>query len=214
MTGTEKDDVDAPQPGRTQRSTNISQVLHRVSQEERWRMLGHRSGIFWFTGLSGSGKSTLAMALERELHDRGINAYVLDGDNFRTSLAADLGFSLEDRAENIRRAGEVAIMMAEAGVAVIAAFISPYRSDRDSVRARAGARFNEIHLTASAEACELRDPKGLYRKARAGEIRQFTGVSAPYEQPESPELALDTAGASVEECVAQLLEFALSRLRP
>jgi adenylylsulfate kinase len=162
----------------------------------------------WLTGLSGSGKSTIAVAAERELTNRGRLAFVLDGDNIRHGLNAKLGFSPEDRAENIRRIGEVSKLFTEAGMIVFASFISPYRSDRDAVRALMGpGDFVEIYLDASLETCEQRDVKGLYKKARAGEIPEFTGISAPYEAPESPELVLDTNRQSIEESVGKLVEY-------
>ena len=193
----------------TPKSANILQVEHRVASTERWHANGHASGILWFTGLSGSGKSTLALALEEELFRRGIQAFVLDGDNVRHGLCADLGFSPEDRQENIRRVGELAQILAQAGFIVLTAFISPYRTDRDGVRARAGDMFHEIHVAADLAVCEARDPKGLYKKARAGEIPDFTGVSAPYEAPYAPELTLDTGDLDIEHCVHRLAEYAL-----
>ena len=164
----------------------------------------------WFTGLSGSGKSTLARAVEARLVGRGVLAYVLDGDNVRLGLNRDLGFGPSDRAENIRRIGEVASLFVDAGVLVLTAFISPYRADRASARAAVGDAFVEVWVAASLEVCEGRDPKGLYRRARAGEIPQFTGISAPYEAPESPEITVDTGALSLEEAtdsvVAQLID--------
>ena len=191
----------------TQRSTNIVKVEHGISEEERARVNGHRGGVIWFTGLSGAGKSTLAVELERRLFEKGYSVYVLDGDNIRFGLNANLGFSPEDRSENIRRVGEVAALFARAGMIAITAFISPYRSDRDRARAAATDIFHEVHVRADVKTCESRDPKGLYQKARRGEIKDFTGVSAPYEAPENPELIIDTAGHSIEECLAQLLRY-------
>jgi adenylyl-sulfate kinase len=167
---------------------------------------GHRSAIVWLTGLSASGKSTIARALERELFERGMQVFVLEGDNLRHGLNRNLGFSPEDRSENIRRAAEVAKLLADAGVIVIAAFISPYRADRAAAReiARAGGHpFVEVFVNAPLEVCEARDPKHLYQKARAGQIKEFTGVSAPYEPPDAPELELRTDRQTPEECVAQ-----------
>jgi adenylylsulfate kinase len=161
------------------------------------------------TGLSGSGKSTLAKALEKRLVESGHLAYILDGDNIRHGLNRDLGFSAQDRTENIRRVAEVARLLNEAGVIVITAFISPYREDRAQARQIIGAsRFAEIYVDAPLEVCESRDPKGLYKKARAGEIPQFTGISDPYEAPEAPELRLRTAEESVDQLVARLVEQA------
>lgn len=187
------------------RATNIKFTETFVSLEERWRANGHKGGILWFTGLSASGKTTLAFELERALFNQGRRVYVLDGDNVRHGLCADLGFTVEERVENIRRVGEVATLFAQAGFLVITAFISPYRSDRDRVRAIAGELFHEVHIATPLEICEKRDPKGLYAKARRGEIDLFTGISAPYEPPVAPELRLDTTGLSVRESLDQLV---------
>jgi len=189
------------------KSKNITKVETRVPVDERWRRNKHRGGVLWFTGLSGSGKSTLAIALERHLFERGMHVYVLDGDNVRARLNRDLGFSPEDREENIRRIGEVAALFAEAGFLVISAFISPYRADRRQARMAAGEFFSEVFIDADLATCERRDPKGLYKKARAGEIPEFTGISAPYETPETAEVSVDTAKHSVEECIEQLTEY-------
>ena len=203
---------DGRQPAHDQpKSENIVRVAHKVSMEQRWRANGHRGGILWLTGLSGSGKSTLAIALEEELFRRGHQVYVLDGDNVRHGLCADLGFSPADRKENIRRIGELAQILADAGLIVVTAFISPYRSDRDDVRARAGALFHEVHVSAPIEVCERRDPKGLYRKARAGEIKDFTGVSAPYEPPLTPELTVDTSHLPLQACLDALVAYAVEK---
>ncbi|MBK8175628.1 MAG: adenylyl-sulfate kinase [Rhodospirillales bacterium] len=189
------------------KSTNIFKVEHRVPLEERWKANGHRGGILWMTGLSGAGKSTLAFSLEQHLFRRGYLVYVLDGDNVRHGLCSDLGFSPEDRVENIRRVGHAATLFARAGFLVLTAFISPYRDDRDRVRAIAPDVFHEIHIDADLPTCETRDPKGLYKKARKGEIQDFTGVSAPYEPPAAPEMRIDTAKYSIEECLAHLDEY-------
>ena len=191
----------------TVRSTNITTTEHGVAKEARWRANGHRGGVLWLTGLSASGKTTLAFELERRLFKKGCQVYVLDGDNIRHGLSADLGFSPDDRGENIRRIGEVAALFADAGYIVIPAFISPYRRDRQLARQAGGDAFHEVHLTASLEVCERRDPKGLYQKARRGDIPEFTGISAPYESPDHPELAIDTGTLSVEESLAVLLEY-------
>jgi bifunctional enzyme CysN/CysC len=191
----------------TVRSTNITAVGHGVTREARQARNGHKGGVLWFTGLSGAGKSTLALALERELFAKGFHVYVLDGDNIRTGLNANLGFSPDDRAENIRRVGEVAALFADAGFLVISSFISPYRSDRERAKAAAGAAFHEIYIKASLEACETRDPKGLYRRARTGEIKDFTGISSPYEPPDAPELVVPTDELPVEECIGQLMAY-------
>jgi bifunctional enzyme CysN/CysC len=191
----------------TVRATNITAVGHSVSREARAGRNGHRGGVLWFTGLSGAGKSTLALALERELFAKGYQVYVLDGDNVRTGLCADLGFGPEARAENIRRVGEVAALFADAGFLVLSSFISPYRSDRERARKAAPEAFHEIYVKASLEACEERDPKGLYRRARAGEIAEFTGISSPYEAPESADLVVPTDEIPVEECLARLMRY-------
>ncbi len=191
-----------------QRSTNITWHERQVSRKDRERVLGQRGATIWLTGLSGSGKSTIAVAAEKALTERGRLAYVLDGDNVRHGLNKNLGFSPEDRTENIRRIGEVARLFTDSGVLVFTSFISPYRSDRDAVRAAmAEGDFIEVYVAASLETCESRDVKGLYQKARAGEIPEFTGISAPYEAPERPELVLDTNGQSVEESVGALVSY-------
>ena len=193
------------------RSSNIRFTEHKVLLPERWQVNGHRSGILWFTGLSASGKTTLAFELERLLFHRKWRVFVLDGDNVRHGLCADLGFSADDRAENIRRVGEVARLFAESGCLVITAFISPYRADRDRVRTIAGNLFHEVHIATPLAVCEERDPKGLYVKARRGEIEGFTGVSAPYEPPASPELRIDTSGLSVGESLDRLVDYVTTR---
>ena len=194
----------------TVRATNVARVEHRVSDDMRAARNGHRGGVLWLTGLSGSGKSTLAIALEKELFSRGYHIHILDGDNVRHGLNANLGFSPEDRAENIRRIGEAAALFAQAGMITVTAFISPYRSDRDRARAALPAGFHEIYVKCSLETCETRDPKGLYKKARAGEIADFTGISAPYEAPERAELVVDTAQFNETECVEQIVSYVLA----
>jgi bifunctional enzyme CysN/CysC len=191
----------------TRRATNITAVGHTVSHEARALRNGHKGGILWFTGLSGSGKSTIALALEAQLFAKGYHVYVLDGDNVREGLNANLGFSPEDRAENIRRVGEVAALFADAGFLVISSFISPYRADRERARKAGRDSFHEIYIDAPLEVCEQRDPKGLYRRARTGEIPEFTGVSSPYEPPESAELVIRTDQMSVEECLSELAAY-------
>ena len=179
-----------------------------VTRERREAMNGHRSAILWFTGLSGAGKSTLAHAVEEHLHRMGYRTFVLDGDNVRHGLCGDLGFSAADRAENIRRIGEVAKLFMEAGVIVLTAFISPFREDRNRVRAMVKpGELIEIYCQCPVEVCEQRDVKGLYKKARAGEIAQFTGISSVYEPPEMPELVLNTADADLHECVQKVLQI-------
>ncbi len=190
---------------------NIVPVRHQVTAAERVARAGHVGAILWFTGLPGSGKSTLAMALERRLFDRGWQVYTLDGDNVRRGLSADLGFSPRDREENIRRIGEVAALFADAGAICITAFISPYRADRAQARAAAGGRrFFEVFVQSGLATCERRDPKGHYRRARAGEIKDFTGVGAPYEVPEQPGIVIDTETQDVATCVEQLLAFVVA----
>jgi bifunctional enzyme CysN/CysC len=191
----------------TVRSSNITEVDHGVDNARRASRNRHKPGVLWFTGLSGAGKSTLAMALERRLFDAGYQVYVLDGDNVRTGLNTNLGFSPEDRAENIRRVGEVAALLADAGMIVISAFISPYRADRERAREAAGDSFREIFIKADVATCESRDPKGLYKRARAGEIAEFTGISAPYEEPVTPELIVDTSDRDVESCLDELVAY-------
>lgn len=180
----------------------------RVTPEARARRHGHQGGVLWFTGLSGSGKSTLATALEQALFERDCQVFVLDGDNLRHGLNGDLGFSDADRQENIRRVTEVAGAFVDAGMVVVTAFISPFRADREAAKRSLGAGFHEVFVDASLAVCERRDPKGLYRKARAGEIAEFTGISSPYETPDSPALRLDTGAAGVEDCVGELVAYA------
>ncbi len=190
------------------KSTNITWHIGEVPREEREKKLGQRGCTIWLTGLSGSGKSTIAVAAERALVDHGRVAYILDGDNIRHGLNSNLGFSPDDRTENIRRIGEVAKLFTDAGVIVFTSFISPYRADRDRVREIMNdGDFIEVHVDADVETCESRDVKGLYKKARAGEIPEFTGISAPYEAPEKPEVVLDTSAQSVDESVAQLISY-------
>jgi bifunctional enzyme CysN/CysC len=188
-------------------SQNVTCENMEISAQKREARNGHKGGILWFTGLSGSGKSTLAKELQLQLFTRGYQVYVLDGDNVRQGLNADLGFSPKDRTENIRRIGEVASLFADAGMIVITAFISPYASDRRKARSAAPELFHVVHIKAGVEACEMRDVKGLYKKARAGEIGEFTGISAPYEVPVNPELVLDTESAMIDDCVAQLIAY-------
>jgi len=189
------------------KSKNIYAVAHTVTPESRAHLNGHKGGILWLTGLSGSGKSTVAIDLEAQLHRKGYQVYVLDGDNVRGGLNKDLGFSPDDRTENIRRIGEVAALFADAGFIVITAFISPYREDRDGVRAIKPEHFHEVYIDADVDTCERRDPKGLYKKARAGEIPEFTGISAPYEAPEKPELVVPTKSQSIDESTAVLIDY-------
>ncbi len=184
-----------------------------VSAQVRADRHGHRGGVLWFTGLSGSGKSTLAIALEQALFARNFQVFVLDGDNLRHGLNGDLGFSDSDRQENIRRVTEVAAAFADAGMVVISAFISPFQADRENARRSIGAGFHEIFLDASLAVCESRDPKGLYRQARAGEIAQFTGISSPYERPGNPAMSLDTDRESIDACLQRLISYAQAAFR-
>jgi adenylylsulfate kinase len=190
------------------KSTNITWHAGQITRKDREKVLGQRGVTLWLTGLSGSGKSTVAVAAEQALVARGRLAYVLDGDNVRHGLNKNLGFSPEDRTENIRRIAEVAKLFTDSGIIVLTSFISPYRADRDAARAIYGeGDFVEVFVSTSLETCEARDPKGLYKKARAGQIPEFTGISAPYEAPERPELVLDTGKLSVPESVAALIRY-------
>jgi len=182
------------------KATNITWHEDEVTREDRENLHGHKAACLWFTGLSGSGKSTLAQAVQSKLHARRYHTYVLDGDNIRHGLNKNLGFSPEDRSENIRRIGEVSNLFVEGGSIVMTAFISPYREDRDIARALVPeGRFFEVLVDCALDICEDRDPKGLYKKARAGEIPEFTGISAPYEEPLKPEIVVDTGKQSLEE---------------
>ena len=183
-----------------------------VTRERREALNGHRSVMLWFTGLSGAGKSTLAHAVEEHLHQHGCRTFTFDGDNVRHGLCSDLGFSAEDRVENIRRVGEMAKLFLEAGVIALTAFISPFRADREKVRSLVPhGEFLEIYCSCSLEICEGRDIKGLYKRARAGEIKNFTGISSPYEEPQDPELVVDTGGLSLEDSVAKVVKLLSER---
>jgi adenylylsulfate kinase len=193
-------------------SSNVVWHEASVHRAERERLNGHRSTILWFTGLSGAGKSTLAHAVEERLHQARARTYVLDGDNVRHGLCGDLGFSAADRSENIRRIGEMAKLFVDAGIIVLTAFISPFRSDRDRVRALVPpGDFLEIHCRCSVDVCESRDVKGLYQKARAGIVKDFTGISSPYEEPLAAELVVDTAALDLEQCVELVLNLLRER---
>lgn len=183
-----------------------------MSREDRYRLNNHRSCLLWFTGLSGAGKSSLATAVEKELYSYGIRSYVLDGDNIRHGLNSNLGFTPEDRKENIRRIGEVSRLFVDAGLFALTAIISPYREDRQMVRERfAKGEFIEIYVKCPLEVCEMRDPKGLYKKARRGEIQNFTGISAPYEEPLQPEIVVETDKQTLEQSVAQVIQYLKER---
>lgn len=187
-------------------NSHIKWQEYQIDAAKRAAIKGHQSTVLWFTGLSGSGKSTVANALEQALVAKGIHTYLLDGDNVRHGLCGDLGFSEADRTENLRRVGAVAGLMVDAGLLVLSAFISPYRSQRELVKSLVPpGKFLEIHIATPLEVCEQRDVKGLYKKARAGEIRQFTGISDPYEAPLAPDLVLNTAESTLEQSVEQLL---------
>ncbi len=192
-------------------STKVDNIVwheSKIKKEDRQRLNGHKSCILWFTGLSGSGKSTLANEVEKELHQMGIRSYVLDGDNIRHGLNNNLGFSPEDRTENIRRIGEVSKLFVDAGLFTLTAFISPYREDREMVRQLVGPNeFVEIYVKCALEECERRDPKGLYEKARKGEIKEFTGISAPYEAPLRPELIIESDKLTIEQSVHKVIDF-------
>lgn len=191
-----------------QKATNIHWHQGAITQADRERSKGHRSFTIWFTGLPSSGKSTLAVALEETLYERGCHTFILDGDNVRHGLNKNLGFSPEDRAENIRRLGEVAKLFRDAGIINMTAFISPYRQDRQAARALSkDDRFIEVFIDCPVEVCEQRDPKGAYQKAREGIIKEFTGISAPYEAPENPEIHLHTDKMSVDECVQGIMDY-------
>ncbi len=193
-----------------QKATNVTWHDHRVSSADRKQLMGHKGCILWFTGLSASGKSTIANTVDHKLHSLGKHTYLLDGDNIRMGLNKNLGFSAEDRAENIRRIGEVAKLFVDAGLITLTAFISPYRADRDNARALMPAgEFLEVFVNASLETCEARDPKGLYKKARAGEIKNFTGISDPYEAPEKPELVLDSNSKGIDELADEVVAYLL-----
>ena len=199
-------------PSSEQKSSNVVWHNATVTRQHREEMNGHGSVILWFTGLSGAGKSSLSHAVEEALHQLGCRTFVLDGDNVRHGLCADLGFSTEDRVENIRRVGEVSKLFIEAGVIVLTAFISPFRSDRERVRSLVPhGDFLEIYCDSPLGVCEGRDVKGLYKRARAGEIKDFTGISSPYEAPEAPELTVETGMLSIEDSAARVMALLRER---
>jgi len=193
-------------------SSNVVWHHATVTRARREKLNGHRGVILWFTGLSGAGKSTLAHAVEEALHQRGCRTFVLDGDNVRHGLCGDLGFSAQDRVENIRRVGEVAKLFMEAGIIVLTAFISPFRAERERVRGMVEhGDFMEIYCNSSIAVCESRDVKGLYKKAREGKIADFTGISSPYQEPNNPEVAVNTGSANLNECVQIVLNELFQR---
>ncbi|MBS1258959.1 MAG: putative adenylyl-sulfate kinase [Candidatus Scalindua arabica] len=191
-----------------QKATNIKWHHGKITREDRVKLLNQRGVTIWLTGLSGSGKSTIAVELEHALIENRHQAYILDGDNIRHGLNKNLGFSPDDRTENIRRIGEVAKLFTEAGIITITAFISPYREDRDAVRRLLNdGEFIEVHVKCPLDVCEERDTKGLYKKARAGEVKDFTGISAPYEEPLNPEITIDSSKLTVEESTRAVLNY-------
>ncbi|MDV7718980.1 adenylyl-sulfate kinase [Pediococcus ethanolidurans] len=190
------------------KSENITWQNTKISKQDRQSYFGHKSAVLWFTGLSGSGKSTIAVEVEKQLFERHLNTYVLDGDNIRFGLNSNLGFSAEDREENIRRIGEVSKLFVDAGTLTLTAFISPYRADRDRVRNILGdGEFIEVFVDTPIEVCEKRDVKHLYEKARRGEIKGFTGIDAPYERPQNPEITIDTSTQSLATSAQQIIDY-------
>ncbi|RCW90268.1 adenylyl-sulfate kinase [Winogradskyella arenosi] len=195
-------------------SENTVRHHYKITKADREQLRGHRACLLWFTGLSGSGKSTLANLVEVELHKQGLSTFSLDGDNIRQGINKDLSFAPEDRTENIRRIAEIGNLMVDAGVVTLAAFVSPYRKDRENIKAIVGAEnFIEIYVNTSLEECERRDVKGLYKKARAGEIKNMTGISAPYEAPLHPDLEIKTDHEPIETSVQAILDFIIQKLK-
>uniref|UniRef100_UPI00404B8D3F adenylyl-sulfate kinase n=1 Tax=Gelidibacter sp. TaxID=2018083 RepID=UPI00404B8D3F len=193
---------------------NIIPHTYQISIQDRRKTNKHTSFLIWFTGLSGSGKSTIANAVELELHKKGIKTYILDGDNIRKGINKDLSFSPEDRTENIRRIAEIANLMIDAGLVVLAAFVSPYKKDREEIkRIVKDVNFVEVYVNTTVEECEKRDVKGLYKKARVGEIKNMTGISAPYEAPEAPDVEIKTEKVSVEQATVKIIEFIKPKLK-
>ncbi|MDH3388376.1 MAG: adenylyl-sulfate kinase [Gammaproteobacteria bacterium] len=195
-----------------EKSSNVVWHNATVTRKRRERQNGHKGGLFWFTGLSGAGKSTLAHSVEETLYQNGYRTFVLDGDNVRHGLCADLSFSDEDRKENIRRIGHMSMLYVEAGIVVLTAFISPFRADRENVRKISGSDFHEIYCKCSLEVCEDRDVKGLYKRARAGEIPDFTGISSPYEEPEFADLTVDTE-SQLQKCSDAVFKYIVDATR-
>ena len=201
------EDVEKISATQVRKSMNLTPVSHNVSYDERTKRNGHEGGVLWLTGLSGSGKTTLAQLAERELYTLGCSVYMLDGDNLRDGLNSNLGFSAQDRGENIRRASEVASLLSSTGCIVIASFISPFILDRENARKVCKNNFHEIFLSAELDVCEKRDPKGLYKKARDGIIKDFTGIGSPYDIPTNPDLVIETGKDSIEESALILNSF-------
>jgi adenylylsulfate kinase len=194
-------------------SLHIIPHQHKIQKEDRIKLNGHKSMVLWFAGLSGSGKSTLASALEQRLYEAGYHTYILDGDNIRTGLNKGLTFNDGDRKENIRRIAEVSKLFVDAGVIVLTAFISPFREDRAMARQLIGEEFTEVYVDCPIEVCEQRDVKGLYKKARAGEIQHFTGIDSPFESPENPEISVPTYQQTLAESVEQMFQYVISKVQ-
>ncbi|MDB9960534.1 adenylyl-sulfate kinase [Oceanihabitans sp.] len=193
---------------------NIIAHSYQISKKDRQASNNHNSFLMWFTGLSGSGKSTIANVVEQELHKQGIKTYTLDGDNIRKGINSDLSFAPEDRTENIRRIAEISNLMVEAGLVVLAAFVSPYKKDRENIRSIVkDVNFVEVFINTSVEECERRDVKGLYKKARAGEIKNMTGISAPYEAPENPDIEIKTEEETIENAVLRIVDYINNKLK-
>lgn len=206
------DDIEKISATKVRKSMNLTPVSHDVEVQERAKRFGHEGGVLWFTGLSGSGKSTLAKTLERKLFDEGYNVYMLDADNVRNGLNSNLGFSAEDRNENIRRVGEVSALFSQAGFLVLSAFISPFKEERRKISEMHSQNFHQVYLSADLDTCEERDPKGLYKKARLGEIKDFTGIDSPYEVPEKSDLIIDTQKLSIDDSVEKLFHYIVNHL--
>jgi adenylylsulfate kinase len=193
---------------------NIIAHSYQISKKDRQASNNHNSFLMWFTGLSGSGKSTIANVVEQELHKQGIKTYTLDGDNIRKGINGDLSFAPEDRTENIRRIAEISNLMVDAGLVVLAAFVSPYKKDRENIRSIVkDVNFVEVFINTSVEECERRDVKGLYKKARAGEIKNMTGISAPYEAPENPDIEIKTEEETIEHAVQRIVDYINNKLK-
>ena len=206
------DDIEKISATQIRKSMNLTPVSHNIEAYERTQRFGHQGGVLWFTGLSGSGKSTLAQALERKLFDKGYNVYMLDADNVRNGLNSNLGFSEEDRNENIRRVGEVAAIFSQAGFLVLSAFISPFNKERKKVSEMQNQNFHQVYLAAELELCEDRDQKAVDKKARLGDIKDFTGIDSPYEVPEKPDLIVDTKKLNIDDSVEKLFHYIVKKI--